>query len=246
MATSPYLAMTAAEYHGVPSLPSRVAWMACHFSPYGLGISNIPDQLPEDSLLILSDVIPIHGHDPQIIAGQLKTCIDALVCRALLLDFQRTPSPPTQELADCLIRSIPCPVVVSQPFADGRNCPVFLPPCPPYIPLSEHVAPWEGREVWLELSYSHTNILLTSDGTEITTSTDTIPTGSGLADPNLHCHYLTHVQPEQVAFQLWRTDDDLKMLMEKSRALGIQHHVGLYQELISSPRQSSPDGSVWA
>ena len=48
------LAMTAAELGAAP-LPSHPAWMACHFSPYSTGLTNLPPKLPQDSLLILND-----------------------------------------------------------------------------------------------------------------------------------------------------------------------------------------------
>ena len=33
--------------------PKRTAYMACHFSPGGLGLSNIPYALPPDSLILI-------------------------------------------------------------------------------------------------------------------------------------------------------------------------------------------------
>ena len=52
MAITPFLAMTAAEIEHSTPLPPNVAWMACHFSPYGAGLSNLPKNLPAGSLLI--------------------------------------------------------------------------------------------------------------------------------------------------------------------------------------------------
>ena len=46
MAITPFLAMTAAEFRKKEDLPDKIAWMACHFSPYGLGLSNLPQRLP--------------------------------------------------------------------------------------------------------------------------------------------------------------------------------------------------------
>ena len=40
-----YLAMTAAELSAAEALPRKMAYMACHFSLYGTGLSNIPEQL---------------------------------------------------------------------------------------------------------------------------------------------------------------------------------------------------------
>ena len=52
MAMDVFLAMTAAEICGNRNLPANLGWMACHFSPYGTGLSNLPKQLPPSSLLI--------------------------------------------------------------------------------------------------------------------------------------------------------------------------------------------------
>ena len=90
MAIAPFLAMTAAEMHSCASLPEKVAWMACHFSPYGLGLSNLPKTLPPGSLLMMDDITPPQGHDPDLIAAQLEECVQKFQCSGVLLDFQRT------------------------------------------------------------------------------------------------------------------------------------------------------------
>ena len=64
MAITPFLAMTAAEMRNISVCPPKIAWMACHFSPYGLGLSNMPKDLPSNSLLIVDDYTPPSGHDP--------------------------------------------------------------------------------------------------------------------------------------------------------------------------------------
>ena len=72
MALTLYLAMTAAELQNCRQIPEHIAWMACHFSPYSSGISNVPVQLPAGSVLILNDRIPPQGHDPELVARQLQ------------------------------------------------------------------------------------------------------------------------------------------------------------------------------
>ena len=64
MAIAPFLAMTGAEMRNNSVLPDKIAWMACHFSPYGTGLSNLPKNLPAGSLLMVDDITPPHGHDP--------------------------------------------------------------------------------------------------------------------------------------------------------------------------------------
>lgn len=229
MATHLYLAMTAAEYWSAPSLPSRAAWMACHFCPYSLGLSNLPEELSPGSMLILSDIIPIHGHDPKVITRQLEDCIRKTNCTGILLDFQRYPCRETEILADTLIQALDCLTVVSAPFAAGKSCPVFLPPCPPHIPLQDHLAPWNGREIWLEVAYSPIQLLLSASGTTVSSLSESDQ--DGFSDESLHCHYRAQVAENYVRFQLWRTDEDLKLLMEEGSAMGIRGYAGLYQEL---------------
>ena len=72
MAIRPFLAMTAAEIRGTETLPPKTAWMACHFSPYSTGLSNLPKALPPGSMVILDDITPIHGHDSETIAALLE------------------------------------------------------------------------------------------------------------------------------------------------------------------------------
>ena len=72
MVFAPYLAMTAGEMSGSEFFSFPVAWMACHFSPYGTGITNRPRALPPGSMLILNDRMPVCGHDPERVARQLE------------------------------------------------------------------------------------------------------------------------------------------------------------------------------
>ena len=80
-------AMTPEEMASVRPLPAGAAWMSCHFAPEGL--RDLPETLPEGSLLILDDSIPLTDQDPQKILDQLTTAIGRLRCQALLLDFQK-------------------------------------------------------------------------------------------------------------------------------------------------------------
>ena len=118
MAIHTYLAMTAAEFAATENLPEHVAWMACHFSPYGTGLSNLPHSLPPGSLLILNDRIPIYGHDPNRIGQQLLESAEIIHCSGLLLDFQRADVEESLRLAAHLISALPCPVAVSDCYAD--------------------------------------------------------------------------------------------------------------------------------
>ena len=146
-----YLAMTAAEIRANTDFPPNIGYMACHFSPYGTGLSNCPTHLPEGSMLILNDRTPIHGHDHGLIADQLTELVEKLKCDSVLLDFQRVDVPELSLLVEKLSAALPCPVGVSDLYAENLDCSVFLPPVMPDTLLSEHLVPWQGRDIWLDM-----------------------------------------------------------------------------------------------
>ena len=230
MATEVYLAMTAAEFTYTVPLPAKAAWMACHFSPYGQGLSNLPAALPEGSILILNDRIPVCNHDPEQIFRQLQQALNQFHCSSILLDFEQPNMEALGELAAYLTASLPCPVAVSDNYAASIDCPVFLCACPHHTPLSEHIAPWAGRELWLDLARDAESIVLTKQGASILP----LPLGElpekGHHDRNLHCHYKTQTGEDFARFTLWRTGEDLNALADEARELGISTMVGLYQE----------------
>ena len=143
-----YLAMTAGEFHSCRDLPSKIAWMACHFSPYGTGLTNLPRKLPPDSLLILNDRTPIRGHDPERILQILSELMNTHKCAGLLLDLQQEGIPEMEVLVHQL-SALPCPVAVSAPCAPDHTT-IFLPPVPLLIPVGDYLAPWQGRDIWLD------------------------------------------------------------------------------------------------
>lgn len=236
MAIRRYLAMTAAEIRGNSEFPPNIAWMACHFSPYCTGLSNLPRELPPGSLLILDDITPIHGHDPEEIGFQLKERTEMLECCGILLDFQRPDCAEAAALAKYLAEALPCPVAVSEPYAQGLTCPVFLPPVPPAVPLTDYLAPWQGREIWLEMALDGEVITLTSEGASATNLPSGETNEGGHVEEKLHCHYHIQIEEELARFTLFRTREDLEKLMEEAAELGVANAVGLYQELA----QSSP------
>ena len=231
MAIAPFLAMTAAEMYAVSSLPSKVAWMACHFSPYGLGLSNLPQALPTGSLLLVDDVTPPHGHDPVLIAKQLSACAERLQCSGILLDFQRGGCRETKSIAAHLTAALSYPTAVSEPYAEGLSCPIFLPYLPPSVSLEAYHQPWKGREVWLELSLDSEIITLTEKGTQTLLLPYSDLQQAGFAEQSLHCHYSIQTNEKSARFTLWRTKEDLNELLEEAESLGITAAVGLYQEL---------------
>lgn len=230
-----YLAITGSEMAGIPYPPQNTAWMACHFSPYGTGLTNLPRQLPANSLLIVNDRTPIHDHDPVLIAAQLSDCVQQLGCMGVLLDFQQASIPQTAELTGYLSRALPCPVAVSEAYAYCASCAVFLSSPPPDTPLEKHLAPWRNHEIWLEMSLDAEEITLTEQGAQRRSLPAWECRESGFSHPRLHCHYQIVTGQESARFLLWRTETDLSALLEEAQAGGVALAVGLYQEFRHLP-----------
>ena len=231
MVIVPFLAMTKAEFRSNPPISSPIAWMACHFSPYGTGLSNLPEKLPPGSLLILNDRTPWWHHDPRQILYQLQQQLEALSCRGLLLDFQRPDVPEAAELASLLAKELPCPVGVSEAYAPGLNCPVFLSPVPLTRALKDHIAPWEGREIWLEAALECEEWRITEEGSTVTPLPCCVDKDDFFLEEHLHCHYRTDMEENQVRFILKRTREDMDDLLAEAAAWGVTTAVGLWQEL---------------
>ena len=231
MALQPFLAMTAAEFRCAPALPPKAAWMACHFSPYGTGLSNLPQRLPPGALLIVDDVTPPHRHHPPFMAEQLSQCVESLQCCGVLLDFQRRGCEETQSIAKQLVAALPCAVAVSESYAKELSCPVLLAPVPPSMALEDYICPWKDREVWLELGTEGEILTLTEQGCTVTSLPYPDWERTGLEEETLHCHYTIETNEKAARFTLWRTREDLTDLLEEAESLGVAGTIGLYQEL---------------
>lgn len=241
MAIAGYFAMTAAEYHSCPRPPEGTAWMACHFSPYGTGLTNLPRELAPGTALMLNDRTPIQGHDPEQILRQLDEALARWRCDGLVLDFQRPDNPQTAALAARLVEALPGPVGVSSVYARALSCPVFLPPVPLDVPISSYLAPWQGRELWLDTALDACVLTLTAQG--LTTAPAAAQTG-GFPETALHCHYRIRTGQEQAAFTLWRTREDVHALLSEAEALGVTRSFRLYQEFFSEMSHCIPPEAV--
>ena len=220
-----YLALTASEFTSCSPIPEFPAWMACHFSPYGTGLCNLPPELPANAMVILNDRISPLGHDPEYILAQLAQ----LSCDCILLDFQQADNAETAELARVIAAAESRPVGVTPQYGHELNCPIFLPPVPIDIPIQEHLAPWNGREIWLEAAADSLLYMVTGQGSA-PAPLSRIPE-RGLTDPELFCHYRIETFADRAAFALWRTREDVDALLEAAAALGVTKAVGLWQEL---------------
>ncbi len=231
MAFPLYLAMTASELEGVPEVEPEVAWMACHFSPSAAGLSNFPQMLPENALLILNDCNPIHGHDPQRICDELLTALDTWKLQGIVLDFQRPGIREAAVLTEKILSSIPCPVLVSDGYAKDLPCPVFLSAPPLYMPLAEFLCPWSDREIWLEAALDAQELTLTKSGCRID-SPPFIEDSEGFREENtLHCTYKIETGSDWAKFTLLRDYSHLQSLLKNAEDLGVRGAIGLYQQL---------------
>ena len=224
-----YLAMTAAEIQNSPRLPERIAWMACHFSAYGKGISNAPTSLPPGSALILNDRMPPFGHDPVVVTGELEALCRQTGAERLLLDFQRPGIPLLQEIAQAIMEAVPCPVAVTEHYSQGLTCPIFLLP-KLHKPLPQQLQAYEGREIWLEAATECWAVTVTAQGSRF----QEIPPEAGEfphVEESLHFRYRTQVADDFVRFTLRRDQQQLNTLLEQAEHLGISCAFGLYQQL---------------
>ena len=229
MGISRYLAMTKAEMAAF-SLENHenIAFMACQFSPYGTGLSNLPDFMPKDAMVILNDQMPIYGHDPLRIAEEMTELVERFSCGCVLLDFERPGSKETQMLCEGLVSRLSCPVGVSEIYGRDLGCPVFLPPMPLDVTLEEYLAPWQDREVWLDIAPDAACVSVTKDGSTYTPLPDGFPPEDAFEDASLHCYYRAEIWEDRIDFHLWRNWESLILDAER---FGIAKCVGLYQQL---------------
>lgn len=230
MAIERYLAMTAAEITSCGALPDRLGYMACHFSPYGTGLSGCPSGLPEGAMLIVNDRISLRGHDPGRILFQLRELTEKFHCGSVLLDFERRVSREAADLAELLAEELACPVGVSATYAQDLLCPVFLPPVPCDTPPEDYLAPWAGREIWLEAGLVGMGITLTPEGAHLSPPFICAQNHPVHHDGRLHCHYQI-LTADSARFSFHRRPEDLDALLEEAEALGVTRAIGLYQEL---------------
>lgn len=230
MSTIRNLAMTPQELSGAAVPPEGAAWMSCHFTPEGPGLTDLPQALPPHALVILDDRTPMGSQEPGEILSILSELQQRLSFDGLLLDFQRTGSPAQQALASLLSRELSCPVGVSEAYAQQTEGPVFLPMLPAHRPLAPYLHPWKGREIWLELGRGAEQAVVTESGTVFS---PLVPPFAPcpLFHRELHCHYGIYPQDRQILFTLQRTPEDLQALEQQARELGVSRTIGLYQEL---------------
>ena len=224
-----YLAMTGGEFALCPP-PEKMGWMAGHFSCCGPGLSNFPPLLPPESMVILNDSTPVCEHSPKKIVAELNALLDTLSIACILLDFQRPDNPQTKEITKAIVTQLPCPVGVSEIYAEDLNCPIFLPPIPLDTPPETYLAPWQKREIWLELAADALQLSVTKDGCAEQLFSPPDSQSVSFPESTLFCHYEVSVTEEAALFSLYRTQEDIAALLPHLQTLGVTQAVGLYQQ----------------
>lgn len=226
-----YLAMTDAEFLNCTALPPKIGWMSCHFSSSDDGLCNLPDRLPDSSLLILDDSTPYQDHNCERILSQLHDAINALQVSALLLDFQRPGNAQLAALTSAIVKHLSCPVAVSSCYAGELACPIFLPPGPLYQHLSDYLKLFRNREIWLDAAPVCAQMIITSESSQYIPQVFDPLDDFEHFDTALHCRYRAKVEENQIIFTLSRGCEELSAWLTEAEALGVKCAVGLFQEL---------------
>lgn len=224
-----YLAMTEQEIAESP-LPKRMAYMACHFSPYGSGLCHIPHSLPAGNMLILDDRVPVWHHDPQEVAWQLAQAAQLLECSRVLLDLQQQNNTQAAKIVQAVVDTLSCPVGVSEAYARELDCPVFITAPKANKPLSSCLALWEGRKIWLEAAVESRVITVTTTGAQAEDGPLLLTGEPVQRDDRLCCSYHIDVKPDSARFTISRTREDVRQLLSAAEGLGVELAVGLYQQ----------------
>lgn len=222
-----YLAMTAAEFSLCDPLPEKIGYMACHFSPYGTGLSNCPAHLPPGSILILNDRTPIHGHDPQQVADTLAQLAERFRCAGILLDLQRPGIPEAAQVVHTVCAASSCPVAVTEPYCAHSACGVFLTP-PLHLPLESFLAPWQGREIWLEAAIETAEYVVTEQGCAVQ-PLPCPPQAFPHRDDHAFCRYHIAAEKDRIVFSLQRSREEIAAMQNFPG--NVRCMVGLYQQL---------------
>lgn len=233
MAIPCYLALTAGEFAKSEQIPENCAYMACHFSCYGTGLSNLPETLPSGALIIFNDRTPAYRHDPKQILNEMQMLVAEYTPSGVLLDFQRPDVSMTKEVTQALVEGLSCPVAVTLPYAQNFSCPIFLPPPPLHMPLKEYLAPYDGREIWLELATETMRYIINKEGCVIREMEYTPLPQPIFTEESAFCRYHIEVTENQAEFTLQRTERELTDIL--SSDCSIARCVGLYQQLKNMP-----------
>ena len=229
MAIPLYLAKNPWEFAQKNSCNENSAWMACRFSPSGAGLNHVPEQLPKNTLLILDDMIPPQGHSINQVKTTLSHIAEKFSCPGILLDFQRPNNPESCEMIRSIL-TLSCPVIVSHIYAADLNCPIFLPPIPPWMIPEEYIKPWQNRNIWLEVAIQTQTLTITDNGCRISECIYGESRDLPFHSENLCCHYGIDLSEKQALFTLNRNKSHISALLNRLEQFGVKGCVGLYED----------------
>ena len=96
--------------------------------------------------------------------------------------------------------------------------------------LEAAIAPWRGREIWLEAALESAVVTVGPEGSRYEAQPP-----AGLPEPffdtRLHIAYRVRPEKDRACFQLHRGIAQLEALLQEARTLDISQTLGLYQQL---------------
>ena len=220
-----YIAMTEAEIYSAPKLPQHTAWMACHFSPYGTGLTNLPRRLPENAMVILNDRIPPSGHDMVEIADTLNS----INCNCYLLDFQIPKKKETEILVQYLSSQLRKPAAVSEYYSHCTNGPI-LAGLSPHRKVSDIIHDHSDREIWLELTTDIQMLSVYSDHTESISMNTGKQWKKYIAWDGICSRYHIELFDDHVDYYFSRTIPQIKQHLSQIDQTKITKAIALYQQ----------------
>lgn len=187
MAREVYAAITGEEMGKISILPQNIAYLGTHFE--GNTLVDIPEALPEGSLLLIDDrVIPENVSIDLVIVSlsHLFPCLSGIY-----LDFQQEDTP--KDLVHSLLKALPVPVGVPRRF--GLGIPVVPPRRLSMLP-EKHYLPG----CWAEGAVSAWELTLTKDGC---TKKEVSAKESAYEEySKLFCRYAVENDAEKAVFHL--------------------------------------------
>lgn len=229
-----FLAISAREFPFLSELPPNVAWMSAHFSSSGPGLSNLPSNLPEGSLLILDDQTPWAGHNTEMVCREMVESLLKNRASGLLLDFERPVTPETAMLTEALsqcCREIGVMLGAPESYAEGEDTAVFIPPLPCQTPPEKLYR--KNRKLWLDVSPGAYLLHIAAQGaTGQVADQHSFPDGSYpvFTDPVLHCSYRSRPNAGGIDILLSHSRESIESLLTALDEQAVQLAIGLYRE----------------
>ena len=117
--------------------------------------------------------------------------------------MQRPNDPQTMAIVQATTEQLACPVGVTPDYAGQLPCPIFLTPRL-RKPLSEQLAQWQGREIWLDAAQECEIITVTEEGSKIFSGH--VPDSPRIVhtDEQLRCRYQLELEDACARFTVWR------------------------------------------